>query len=79
MIIPEPSTTTINGTVGMTNVYGTARSTSYRYIPPRGSSQYATAQRPVNITLGSGQSVTIQGRTLSVVSVSANALKYMVE
>lgn len=79
MIIPQSTTTTIDGTVGMTNVYGTARSTSYRYSPPRGSSQYATAQRPVTITLGSGQSVTIQGRTLRVVSVSANALKYMVE
>ncbi|WP_454748071.1 hypothetical protein [Ciceribacter selenitireducens] len=78
MIIPQSTTTTIDGTVGMTNVDGTARSTSHRYVPPRGSSQFATAQRPVMITLGSGQSVTIQGRTLSVVSVSANALKYMV-
>ncbi|MDX0440630.1 hypothetical protein GOD94_06095 [Sinorhizobium medicae] len=79
MIIPQSTTTTINGTVGMTDVSGTARSTSYRYVPPRGSSQYATAQRPISITLGNGQSVTIQGRTLRVVGVAANSLKYIVE
>ena len=79
MIIPQSTTTTVQGTVGRTDVYGTARSTSYKYIPPRGSSQYATAQRPIAITLGNGQTVTIQGRTLRVVSVSANALKYVVE
>lgn len=79
MIIPQTTTTTVHGTVGITDVSGTARSTSYRYIPPRGSSQYATAQRPIAITLGSGQSVTIQGRTLRVVSVAPNTLKYVVE
>ncbi|MGX1259351.1 hypothetical protein [Sinorhizobium fredii] len=79
MIIPQTTTTTVDGTVGMTPVSGTARSTSYQFIPPRGSSQYATAQRPIAITLGSGQSVTIQGRTLRVVSVSPNALRYVVD
>jgi hypothetical protein len=79
MIIPQSTTTTINGTVGMTDVSGTARSTSYRYVPPRGSSQYATAQRPISITLGNGQNVTIQGRTLRVVGVAPNSVKYIVE
>ena len=79
MIIPTTTRTTVHGNVGMTPVSGTARSTSYEYIPPRGSSQYATTQRPVAITLGSGQSVSIQGRTLRVVSVAPNALKYIVE
>ena len=79
MIIPQTTTTTINGTVGMTDVSGTARSTSYRYIPPRGSSQYATAQRPIVITLSNGQSVTIQGKTLQVVSVALNSLKYVLD
>ncbi|MDX0769583.1 hypothetical protein GOD80_15350 [Sinorhizobium medicae] len=79
MIIPQTTTTTINGTVGMTDVSGTAHSTSYQLIPPRGSSQYATAQRPIAITLGSGQSVTIQGRTLRVVSIAPNSLKYVIE
>lgn len=79
MIIPQTTTTTVDGTVGMTPVSGTARSTSYQFIPPRGSSQYATMQRPVAITLGSGQSVTIQGRTLRVVGVAPNAVKYVVE
>lgn len=79
MIIPQSTTTTVQGTVGNADVYGTARSTSYRYIPPRGSSQYAVAQRPVTITLGTGQSVTIQGRMLRVVSIAPNAIKYVVD
>lgn len=79
MIIPHTTTTTVQGNIGRADVYGTARSTSYQYIPPRGSSQHAIAQRPIAITLGSGQSVTIQDRTLRVVSVSPNALKYVVE
>jgi hypothetical protein len=32
MIIPQSTTTTVQGTVGRTDVYGTARSTSYQYI-----------------------------------------------
>lgn len=79
MIIPQTTTTTINGTVGMTDVSGTARSTSYQLIPPRGSSQYATAHRPITISLAEGRSATIQGRTLRVVSVAPNSLKYVVE
>lgn len=79
MIIPQSTTTTVQGTVGQTDVYGTARSTSYRYVPPRGSSQYATAQRPIAITLGSGQSVTIQGKTLKVISVAPNSVKYVLD
>lgn len=79
MIIPQSTTTTVQGTVGMTDVHGTARSTSYRYVPPRGSSQYAMAQRPITITLGSGQSVTIQGRTLRILTVSPTSVRYIVE
>ncbi|MDX1001548.1 hypothetical protein GOE20_11550 [Sinorhizobium medicae] len=79
MIIPQTTTTTVDGTVGMTPVSGTARSTSYQFIPPRGSSQYATAQRPITISLAEGRGVNIQGRTLRVVSVGPNSLKYVVE
>jgi hypothetical protein len=79
MIIPQSTTTNVHGSVGMTPVTGTATSTSYRYIPPRGSSQVSTMQRPVQITLGSGQSVPIQGRTLKVLSVSANSVTYIIQ
>lgn len=79
MIIPQTTTTHVQGTAGMTDVSGTARSTSYRYIPPRGSSQYAVAQRPIQFIVASGQGTTIQGRTLKVLSVSATTIKYAVE
>ncbi|MBX4916713.1 hypothetical protein [Rhizobium bangladeshense] len=79
MILPQTTTTTVSGTLGTSPVDATARSTSYRYIPPRGSTQYATQQRPIMITLGNGQSVSIQGETLKVLNVAPNAVKYMIQ
>lgn len=79
MIIPQTTTTNVQGTVGMTPVSGTATSTSYRFIPPRGSSQYATARRPIRIAVGSGQSVVVQGRTLKVLSASPNSVRYVIQ
>lgn len=79
MVIPQTTTTSVQGSVGVTPVSGTATSTSYRYIPPRGSSQVATAQRPIQISVAAGQSVTIQGKSLKVFSVSPNSLKYSVQ
>jgi hypothetical protein len=63
----------------MTDVAGTATSTSYRYIPPRGSTHYSTSQRPVQITLVSGESVPIQGKRLKVLSVSTNSVTYVIQ
>jgi len=78
MIIPQTTTTTVDGTFGLTSVNGTARSTSYQYIPPRGSTQYSTARQPIRIVVESGRSVTIQGKVLKVLGVSANSVKYTV-
>ncbi|MCH4548068.1 hypothetical protein MK632_20225 [Rhizobium changzhiense] len=79
MILPQTTTTAISGTLGSTPVDATARSTSYRYIPPRGSTQYATQQRPIMITLSSGQSVSIQGKILKVLNVAPNVINYMIQ
>ena len=79
MIIPQTTTTNVYGSVGMTPVSGTATSTSYRYIPARGSSQYSQVQRPVRITLSSGQSVPVQGKTLKVLNVAPNSVTYLVQ
>lgn len=79
LILPTTSRTNIHGSVGHVPVSGTATSTSYQFIPARGSSQYATAQRPIQFGLGSGQSVTIEGRTLRVVRVGPASVEYRVE
>lgn len=79
MISPQTTTTNVQGNVGMTYVTGTATSTSYRYIPPRGSTHYGNSQQPVQITLSSGESVRIQGRTLKLLSVSANSVTYLTQ
>lgn len=79
LIIPQTTITTMQGSVGMTPVSGTASSTSYRYIAPRGSSQTASAQRPIQIVLGQGESVPVEGRTLRVVRVARSSVEYMIE
>lgn len=79
LILPSTTNTNISGTVGGMPVSGTASSTSYKYIPPRGSSQYATATQPIQLALGAGQSVRIEGRLLRVVRVSGNSVDYRVE
>jgi hypothetical protein len=79
LILPNTTNTNISGTVGGVPVSGTARSTSYKYIPPRGSSQYATATQPIQIALGQGQSVKVEGRTLRVIRVSPTSIDYRIE
>lgn len=79
LILPTTSRTNIHGSVGTVPVSGTATTTSSQFIPARGSSQYATAQRPIQFTLGSGQSVTVEGRTLRVMSVGAASVEYRIE
>lgn len=79
LILPTTSQTNISGSVGHVPVSGTATTTSSQFIPARGSSQYATASRPIQFGLGSGQSVTIEGRTLRVVRIGAASVEYRVE
>lgn len=79
LILPTTSRTNVYGSVGHMPVSGTATSASYQYIPARGSSQYATAQRPIQFGLGSGQSVTIEGRTLRIIRVGAASVEYRLE
>ncbi|MER9684668.1 MULTISPECIES: hypothetical protein [unclassified Mesorhizobium] len=54
LILRNTTNTNVNGTIGGTPVSATAASTSFQYIPPRGSSQYATAAQPIQIALGKG-------------------------
>lgn len=79
LILPNTTNTNVNGTIGGTPVSATATSTSFQYIPPRGSSQYATAAQPIQIELGKGQSVKVEGRTLRVVRVSPTSVDYRIE
>lgn len=79
LVLPQTTRTNLSGTVGATPVSGTATSTSYRYIPARGSSQYASASRPITFSLGAGQSVKISGKTLRIVSVEATSVDYRIE
>ncbi|MCK7612353.1 hypothetical protein [Roseibium sediminicola] len=79
VVIPSTTRTNISGTVGTVPVSGTATSTSYKFIPARGSSQYATQSRPIQFSLGKGQSVKVSGRTLRVVGVGASSVDYRIE
>ena len=79
LIVPSTTNTRVTGVVGHTPVTGQATSTSYRYIPARGSSQYATTQRPITFSLGSGEKTTVAGKTLRVVRVHPSSVEYRVE
>lgn len=79
MIVPPTTNTRVTGIVGHMPVSGQATSTSYRYIPARGSSQYATAQRPVTFALGAGQKTTVAGRTLRVIRVQPSSVEYRID
>ncbi|MER9680365.1 hypothetical protein NKJ23_13680 [Mesorhizobium sp. M0184] len=79
LIFPNTTNTNVNGSIGGTPVSATATSTSFQYIPPRGSSQYATAARPIQIALSEGQSVKVEGRTLRVIRVSPTSVDYRIE
>ena len=79
LIIPHTTNTNIEGSIGNVPVSGTAASTSYQVIGPRGSSQYASAQRPIQLTIGTGQSVTVEGKTLRVLRVAPSSVSYVIE
>ncbi|MEQ1940793.1 hypothetical protein ABMA32_00075 [Mesorhizobium sp. VNQ89] len=79
LIVPTTTNTQVTGVVGHTQVSGQATSTSYRYVPPRGSSQYATTQRPITFTLGAGQKTSVAGKTLRVIRVQPSSVEYRIE
>jgi hypothetical protein len=78
LIIPQVSRTTIDGSVGGRSVSGVETTTSYSVIGPRPTQQVVSAARPIMITLAAGQSAPIQGKTLQVIQVSAQAVTYSV-
>lgn len=79
LIVPTTTNTRVSGTVGHTPVTGQATSTSYKYVPPRGSSEYATAQRPITFSLSAGEKTSVAGRTLRVIRIHPSSVEYRVE
>jgi hypothetical protein len=79
LILPHTTSTNVTGMVGTTPVYANANSTSYQFIPARGSSEYATASRPIQFALGKGQSVKVSGRTLRVIRIGPTSVDYRIE
>jgi hypothetical protein len=79
IIFPNTTRTTVQGTVGTTQIQGRATSTSSQVLPPRGSTQHATTAQPIRFSLGNGQSTVIEGRTLTVRQVNSNSVIYVVQ
>ncbi|WP_188823803.1 hypothetical protein [Brucella endophytica] len=79
LILPHTTRTNIDGSIGRMPVSGTATSTSYQFVPARGSSSYATASHPIQFNLGKGQSVKIAGKTLRVIRVGAASVEYRIQ
>jgi len=78
-VIPQTSSTTMTGSVGTTPISGSSTTTSYQVVPPQGASEYAMAERPIQIRISDGQSVTMEGRTLRVIRVSPTSVDYVVQ
>lgn len=78
LIVPSTTSTRVTGVVGHTPVSGQASSTSYRYVPARGSTEYAQTLRPVTFTLGAGETTSIAGKTLRVVRVQPSSVEYRI-
>jgi hypothetical protein len=79
LFIPQTTTTHVYGSVGGESMSGTATSNSLQVIGPQPSTQYATAERPIRIVLGSGESVVVQGTVLRVIRVSPGSVDYVIE
>lgn len=79
MILPSTTNTQVSGTVGGTAVSGQATSTSYQYVPARGSTEHVNAFQPITFSLGAGEKVAISGKTLRVIRVQPASVEYRVE
>ncbi|QFR33828.1 hypothetical protein [Ancylobacter sp. TS-1] len=79
MMIPQTSETRVSGMVGGTPVSGNATSTSYSYVGPRPTTSYATASRPLGIALRPGESVSIEGRSLTVIGIAGSSVEYRID
>ena len=76
LIIPTTQTTTVNGMVGTTPVSGTATTQNLTVIGPRTSQGYSSASPAIPIAVQEGRTVTLEGRTLTVLRVSPNGIEY---
>lgn len=79
LYVPHTTTTNISGTVGNAPFSGSASSTSYSVVGPRPSRSYTSASQPILIRLSAGQSVRIEGRSLTVVRVSPASVEYRID
>lgn len=78
MLVPQTTNTTMRGNVGGTHVSGQATSRSYSYVGPQPVSGYATASTPIGLSVGVGQTVQIQGRSLTVHHVTPTSVTYSI-
>lgn len=79
LYVPQTTRTTVSGTVGNAPFSGSASSTSYSVVGPRPSSSYASASQPILIRLGAGQSVRLEGHSLTVVRVGPASVEYRID
>jgi hypothetical protein len=78
LIIPNTQTTTMNSTVGTTPISASATTQSYSVIGPRTPQGYTQASPAIPIAVHEGQSVTLEGRTLTILRVQPNGVEYSV-
>jgi hypothetical protein len=76
LIIPNTQTTTMNGMVGTTAISGTATTQSYSVVGPRATNGYAMQSPVIPINVPEGRSVTLEGRTITILRVAPQGIEY---
>lgn len=81
MIVPTQERTTISGTSGGRQVFGTATTNGVAYIPPAGSTSISTQQPtiPIMVDWRSNPRVPALGRTIVIDAADATSLNYHIE
>jgi hypothetical protein len=79
LVVPNTSSTYINGYSGNRPVSGIATTTSYGVVGPRPTETFATAATPILTRVRQGETLTAEGHILTVVEVGKSSIRYSVQ
>jgi hypothetical protein len=79
LVIPNTSTTVMNGYNGSRPVSGTATTTSYDVVGPRPTNSFAMNTAPIVIAVTPGETLAAEGHVLRLISAGNNSISYSIQ
>jgi hypothetical protein len=79
IVVPNTSTTVISGYNGNRPVSGSATTTSYEVVGPRPTDNFAMNTAPVIFAIQPGETLTAEGRVLTLINAANNGISYSVQ